>query len=283
MRPIPDSWSDRVPKHISPKRQVMCFHRSFHEELLKQGFVCEVDQPFADKNPDFFRLLQACRYYRIIGHELIQIVDCFLTEMSIAMDNNGIFYRNAGMGGTISIEVYSLHDRLFIRDSMFGYGFDGFCQQRIVGFQFPDMEKSFCNSFLNCYVDDFTFAMELEKELFFEQTLPWLDNVCSIQAYADWRMKIMYKRPVQLRNILDSIWSQMMVKNWENMRAWEDYWKEDPYLSYWKEHEEGKIAFGIQDAISRQDERTLDLLLHENHMNNMQNLKAFCPRLYEQI
>ena len=166
---------------------------------------------------------------------------------------------------------------------MFGYGFDGFCQQRIVGFQFPDMEKSFCNSFLNCYVDDFTFAMELEKELFFEQTLPWLDNVCSIQAYADWRMKIMYKRPVQLRNILDSIWSQMMVKNWENMRAWEDYWKEDPYLSYWKEHEEGKIAFGIQDAISRQDERTLDLLLHENHMNNMQNLKAFCPRLYEQI
>ena len=283
MRPIPDSWSDRVPNHISPKRQVMCFHRSFHEELLKQGFVCEVDQPFADKNPDFFRLLQACRYYRIIGHELIQIVDCFLTEMSIAMDNNGVFYRNAGMGGTISIEVYSLHDRLFIRDSMFGYGFDGFCQQRIVGFQFPDMEKSFCNSFLNCYVDDFTFAMELEKELFFEQTLPWLDNVCSIQAYADWRMKIMYKRPVQLRNILDSIWSQMMVKNWENMRAWEDYWKEDPYLSYWKEHEEGKIAFDIQDAISRQDERTLDLLLHENHMNNMQNLKAFCPRLYEQI
>ena len=283
MRLIPDSWSDRVPKHISPKRQVLCFHRFFHEELLKHGFISEVDQPFADKNPDFFRLLQACRYYRIIGHELIQIVDCFLTEMSIAMDNNGVFYRNAGMGGTISIEVYSLHDRLFIRDSMFGYGFDGFCQQGIVGFQFPGMEKSFCNSFLNCYVDDFPFAMELEKELFFEQTLPWLDNMCSMQAYADWRMKIMYKTPVQLRNILDSIWSQMMIKNWENMRAWEDYWKEDPYLSYWREDEQGKLVFSIRDAIDGKNELFLDSLLQENYQENLKKMKTYCPKLYEMI
>ncbi len=284
MRSIPDSWSDRIPKHISPKRQVMCFHRLFHEELLKHGFVCEVDQPFSDKNPDFFRLLRSCRYYRIICHEYLQIVDCHLTEIVIAMDNNGIFYRNAGMGGCISINVYSIHDKLSIKDSMFGYGVDGFCQQSIVGFRFPGMEDSYCNSFLNCYVDDFSFAMELEKELFFEQTIQWLEKMSSIHAYAEWRMKTMYEMPIGITNISNAIWSQMMIQNWKNMQACVDRWKESPDdIAFWKKYKEGKLMFSIQDAINEKNEFRLDSLLQKNRLENMKMIKTFCPKLYDTI
>lgn len=184
---IPDTWSDRVPKNISPKRQVQCFHKAFHQELTEHGFFCVASEMPEEKKPSAQSLMNLCRYYRLVGRELLQVVDGSIRQVQTALDNNGVFSRYDGVGGSIGINVFSLYERFAERFPPFGYGY-GIYQQRLMNFQFPGMRKGWYNSFLSLFRDDFSYAMELEKELFFEETLPWLDQMTTPEKHAQWRM-----------------------------------------------------------------------------------------------
>ena len=77
MRELPSEWSDRVPKGISPKRQVVLFRKAFHEELIANGFVSMRDLDFEEKNPSAVALLDMCRYFRFTQEGILQTVELF--------------------------------------------------------------------------------------------------------------------------------------------------------------------------------------------------------------
>ena len=272
---IPDSWSDREPKNISPKRQALCFHKAFHQELTERGFFCVSDRLPEEKRPSAQTLVDLCRYYRPVGRDLLQIVDGSLTQVSDALDNNGVFSRYLGTGGHIGVNVFSLFERFAARFPPFGYGY-GVSQQRIVRFQFPGMEKDWCNSFLNLFRDDFSYAMELEKQLFFEETLPWLDQMTTPEKHAQWRMETFSKYFRKDRGAKNALWSQLKLRRWEVantcIQAYFDSLEElglkgkfiSPELK-----EEMAFYESIRQAIAREDTAYIDQILEENKKKNL--------------
>ena len=215
---IPDTWSDREPKNISPKRQVVCFRKAFHEELTKRGFFCASSEMPEEKRPSAQSLVDLCRYYRLVHRDLLQVVDGTLTQLSDALDSKGVFSRYVGMGGCIGINVLSIYEKFLERYPPFADGY-GILQQRIVHFQFPGMEKDWCNSFLNLFRDDFSFAMGLEKQLFFEETLPWLDQMTTPEKHAQWRMETYSKYSRKHHGAKNALWSQLKLRRWEDAKA----------------------------------------------------------------
>ena len=275
---IPDTWSDRIPKNISPKRQVECFRKAFHQGLTEHGFYCVGSELPEEKKPRAQTLLNLCRYYRPVNRDLLQIVDCTLRQIDDAMHNNGVFSRYAGIGGHIGINVLSLYDRFVTNFPPFAYG-DGLFQQRVVHFQFPGMEKSFCNSFLNLFRDDFSYAMELEKQLFFEETLPWLDQMTTVEKYAQWRMETFatyYRRDI---GASAALWPQLKLKRWDEaatcVHTFTDYIRKvciKPEFMSAAIKEEVAFMEGILQAIARHDTQWIDSVLEDNKNRNLKIL-----------
>ena len=272
---IPDTWSDRVPKSISPKRQVLCFRKAFHEELTAHGFSCAGAGMPEEKRPSAQSLVDLCRYYRLVDRDLLQVVDGSLTQLSDALDSNGIFSRYVGTGGHIGVNVFSLYEQFAARFPPFGYGY-GILQQRIVHFQFPGMEKGWSNSFLNLFGDDFPYAMELEKQLFFEETLPWLDQMTTPEKHAQWRMETFseyFRKDLGAKNAL---WSQLKLRRWEDANACiQAYFEGLKELGlggkfiYPELKEEMAFFESVRQAIAQKDTRWIDLVLEENKKKNL--------------
>ena len=277
---IPDTWSDRVPKNISPKRQVQCFHKAFHQELTEHGFLCVSDKLPEGKRPSAHSLVDLCRYYRLVDRDLLQVVDGSLTQLSDALDSEGVFSRYVGMGGLIGINVFSLYEQFVARFPPFGYGY-GILQQRIVHFQFPGMKKDWCNSFLNLFRDDFSYAMELEKQLFFEETLPWLDQMTTLEKHAQWRMETFSEYFRKDRGAKNALWSQLKLRRWEDantcIQAYFDGLQElglKGKFIYPELKEEMAFFECIRQAIARNDIEWIDLVLEENKKKNLAVLES---------
>ena len=286
---IPDTWSDRVPRNIAPKRQVQFFHNAFHQLLTEHGFFCAASEMPEEKRPSAQELVKLCRYYRLVDRDLLQVVECALNQVFDALHSRG-FSRYVGTGGHIGVNVFSLYEPF---DSQFHYGFVTF-QQRIVHFQFPGMEKGWYNSFLNLFGDNFSFAMDLEKQLFVEETLPWLDQMTTPEKQAQWRMETYSEFYMEDFGPKLAIWSQLKLRRWKEaetcIRA-----HMNKSLQKWvgmeslerAVKEEYALMESILDAIAREDIQWIDSLLEDNRKKNLEILsrvsggidweKIICP------
>ena len=272
---IPDTWSDRVPKNISPKRQAQCFHKAFHQKLIEHGFFCVSSEVPEEKKPSAQSLMNLCRYYRLVDRDLLQVVDGSLLQVFDALHNNGVFSRYVGTGGHIGINVFSLYEQFSDGFPPFGYGFVIF-QQRLMHFQFPGMEKGWYNSFLNLFTDDFSYAMELEKQLFCEETLPWLDRMTTPDKHAQWRMETFseyYRKDIGAKNAL---WSQLKLRRWDDakacIQAYLDALREmciKPDYILPPESKEREFMENVLQAIARKDIQWIDHILEENREKNL--------------
>ena len=74
MREIPDNWSDRIPRGVSPKRQTDLFRSAFHDGLPKSGFTCMGDPLSPGGSPRPLELAQRCRYARLTEGGVLQTV-----------------------------------------------------------------------------------------------------------------------------------------------------------------------------------------------------------------
>ena len=272
---VPDTWSERVPRNISPKRQVQCFHKAFHQELTERGFFCVGSKVPEEKKPSAQSLMNLCRYYRLVDRDLLQVVDGAMTQVFDALHSNGVFSRYVGTGGHIDINVFSLYEQFSDGFPPFGYGF-GIYQQHLMHFQFPGMEKGWYNSFLNLFGDDFSYAIGLEKELFFEETLPWLDQMTTPEKHAQWRMESFeefYRKDIGAKNAL---WSQLKQRRWEEaetcIQAYLDAKRDMGVIRDIMAREiREEVAFmeRIQQAIKREDIQWVDQILTENKVKNL--------------
>ena len=117
--------------------------------------------------------------------------------------------------------------------------------------------------------------MELEKQLFFEETLPWLDQMTTPEKHAQWRMETFseYFRKDQGAKI--ALWSQLKLRRWEDaaacVQAYFDEMQElgikvsaSPYIKK-------QVAFmeSIQQAIAQRDTQWIDSVLEENKKKNL--------------
>lgn len=267
MRQVPDSWSDRVPKNISIQRQARCFHRHFHDGLVQAGFMCASDLDDVEPREEVPALLAFCRYYRI-RNGFLQMVDCRLNQMDAT---TGKPDRNGRIGGEIMVQQHALTDDIPMKHlPMFSYD-SAWGQQGFVEFRYPGMAADFHPSFLSLYVDDFDMAMQLEAELFFEQTLPKLDALAESEAHAAWWMtKIPADGDVHALRFFQALWSQLTVRNWEAARRC-------------AEKAAGSVAYPewpqLAAIIARRDIREADDLLAENRRNNLSMLSERAPKL----
>ena len=272
---IPDTWSDRVPRNMNPKRQAQCFHRAFHQGLTEHGFFCVSSEIPEEKKPSAQSLMDVCRYYRLVDRDLLQIVDGSLDQVALALHENGVFSRYVGMGGHIGINVYSLYEQFTEGFPPFGYGF-GIFQQRLMHFQFPGMEKSFCNSFLNLFRDDFSYAMELEQEFFFDETLPWLDRMTTPEKHAQWRMDTFLEFSRKDWGSKNALWSQLKLRRWKDaetcIRIYLDALRENCIrIELMSQKIKEQVAFmeSILHAIAQEDTQWIDQILEENRKKNV--------------
>lgn len=267
MRQVPDSWSDRMPKNISIQRQARCFHRHFHDGLEQAGFMCASDLVDVAPREEVPALLAFCRYYRVrVG--FLQMVDCRLNQMD---ETTGKPDRDGRIGGTIMVQQHALTDHIpMMHLPMFSY-YSAWGQQEFVGFRYPGMAADFHPSFLSLYVDDFEMAMQLESELFFEQTLPKLDTLAEPEAHAAWWMtQISADGDVHAMRLFQAVWPQLTVRNWEAARRC-------------AEKAIGSVAYPqwpqLADIIARRDVRAADELLAENRRKNLSMLAERAPKL----
>ena len=257
---IPSSWSERIPRNISPKRQVCSFEKCFSSFLTERGFVSAKNTSMTN---ELEALFSACKYYRIMNHELLQIVQCDLTQLQIALSNNWHLDRNSRTGGAIKIHVYSLSDPIEMESHFFQSGAFGIHQQRIVNFRFPGMPASFSTSFIDLFCDDFGYAMQLEKDLFETETIIWLDNMNTMKKYADWRMQLIdnWGNEWGLHHAAQlALWSQLKTGNIQRAKKCLEVYK--------------KAVLELYNGINLKDinvERSTDLLrIEESILTNHQ-------------
>lgn len=277
---IPDTWSDRIPKNISPKRQVRYFRQAFHQLLTEHGFFCVSNEMPEEALPRPHALADMCRYYRVVNRDLFQIVDGALTQIYEALDRKGGYSRYVGTGGFIGINVFSLCDGFHAGCPPFCYGMCIY-QQRLMHFQFPGMRKGWCNSFLNLFRDDFPYAMELEKELFLEETLPWLDQMTTLEKYAQWRFETISEYMRKDWGATYALWSQLKLRRWKEadacIQAYFDGLKETritPEIMYPELKREAERMENIRQAIAREDTAFIDRILDENRKESMDALTS---------
>ena len=280
MRSIPQEWSNRIPQRISPKKQVELFRDTFHFKLLEHGFICDGETTPTEKNPSALSLLHLCRYYRVLNGTMLQMVDCFLNRLD---GTEGTYKMYLSIGGSIRIQIYSLVDRIPMHEPMFCWGY-GQTQQALTEFRFPDMPYDFSTSFINAFCDDFKFAIDLEQELFFEQTIPWLNEHSTVEQYADWRMAKLKASPSnRYRNATFAIWSQLQTRKWENAEVCIEqclaHLLNLPGKHSYRNSERIAQWHTIQQLILQRDVYLIDKLLQDNRASNVRNLLIAAPRL----
>ena len=133
------------------------------------------------------------------------------------------------------------------------------------------MEKSFSSSFLNLYVDDFPMAMGLEKELFFERTLPEMDALASVDACAAWWREKLARWPQAHHWYCGlAMWAQLAAGDWDAAGCCAD-------RSFWYAPERHE---GLRNMIARQDTQELAALLAENRRIFEARLAVHAPELH---
>lgn len=267
MRQVPDSWSDLVPKNISIQKQARCFRKHFHDGLIQAGFVCASDLEDVAPKEDVPALLALCRYYRIRAG-FLQMVDCRLNQMD-AM--KGKPDRHSRIGGEIMVQQHALTDYIAMKHlPMFSY-FCAWGQQSFTEYRYPGMGADFQASFLSLYVNDFELAMQLEAELFFEQTLPKLDSLASPEAHAAWWMtKIPAEGDVHALRLFQAVWPQLAVRDWEAARRCAEKATRSAAYPQWPQ---------LAEIIACRNARAADDLLAENRSKNLSMLAERAPKL----
>lgn len=287
MREVPSDWSERVPKGISPKRQVVFFRKAFHDGLLTNGFTCLGEHDSEEKRPSAMALLDMCRYFRITKEGILQTVELYLEQID---ETKGTFDRYA-RGGFVSVHMWALVDWIPMQKPVYCWGW-GRSQQAVTHFHFPNMEESFCASFIDLFCDDFPYAIELEKDLFFEQTLPWLEQHSTLEQYANWRMSFIENGSAYWL-ALTTVWSQLQLQRWEKAVICVNY-----CLDYWawytgeerrtkpEEYPAGSreaVLCKILQLIKQNDKAAIEDLLEANRVQNEANFEKGLPKLYYQL
>ena len=284
MRPIPDSWDDRVPKRINVKRQTQCFHDLFHEGLLAHGFVCQGDQMPTEKKPNIPQLVAMTRYYRVIDGKILQSVVCPLREIDT---DKMTVYRNGYMSAPIHTPVFSLYDDYRMTDPLWGW-IGTPIQQRLVDFRFPNMGSKFCASFSDLYVDDFRFAMELEKELFFEQTIPWLEAHKTFESYNQYCITQWDKNDHHGSCSHRYIWSFLHMHQWDKvleccnaqLEGTRKLMERNPKIKF---DSCQKYYLELERCALDKDTEYARKRLIENYEKNVKNLLETVPKLKDQL
>lgn len=265
MRPIPEDWSDRIPKNISVARQVRCFREYFHAGLTAAGFHCRSNREHVDEKTTVREMMDMCLYIRLCGG-VLQMVKC---RLSMIDDTEDRICPYSGIGGEIMVELTTPADPMALQEPLHVY-LMGLAQQFFTGFRFPGMEKEFSNSFLNLYVDDFPMAMGLEKELFFEQTLPAMNSITSEETCAAWwREKLADWPEAHHWYWRQAMWAQLAVGDW----AAAESCAAQALFTETERHAQ------LRDVIARRDAQELELLLEENRRVCGERLAVHAPGL----
>lgn len=266
MHPIPEDWSDRVPKNISVFRQVRCFREHFHAGLTAAGFRCVSGRGQVDAKTPVREMMDMCLYLRMRGG-VLQTVKC---SLSMIDDTEDKLCPYSPIGGAIQVQLTTPADPMALQEPLHVY-LMGISQQFFTGFRFPGMEKSFSSSFLNLYVDDFPMAMGLEKELFFEQTLPAMDAIASVEACAAWWQEKLERWPQAHHWYCGlAMWAQLAAGDWDAAERCAD-------RAFWYAPERHE---GLRDMIARQDAPQLASLLAENRRVFEARLAVHAPELH---
>ena len=276
MREIPENWSERIPKNVSPKRQTALFRGAFHEGLLESGFACMGDPLLLGYAPRPIELAQMCRYARLTVGGVLQTV-CL--DMRGILADEDRFDRNA-RGAALNICLWSLKEQLPSNPHYFWTC--GFSQQGVTDFCYPGMEADFKPSFISLYCDDFPFALGLEKELFFERTLPFLDVHTTTEALASWWMQTLNPRRQMTARPDRAIWPQLEARRWEDAQACVDMGlarlaeirSDESYKARWYE---------LQGLITRRSSADADSLIAANRAANQTLLPTLLPGLFPQL
>ena len=273
MREIPDSWSERIPRRVSPKQQATLFRRVFHEGLLKNGFTCMGDPLARTANPSPRELAQMCRYARLTDDGVLQTVFFDMNEILADEDR----FDPHACGATLNVCLWHMKEPLPSNPHYFWIC--GFSQQRVTGFRYPGMEADFRPSFINVYCDDFPFALALEKELFFEQTLPLLDAHATVQSLAAWWMETLDPRWQMTARPDCAIWPQLESHLWEEAQACVDMG-----LARLAEIGAGEAHrapwLRLQELVAHRSSADVNALLETNRAANQPLLPSLVPGLF---
>lgn len=265
MRGIPEDWSDRVPKYIAVWRQVRCFRRHFHAGLTAAGFRCVSGREQVDAKTPVREMMDMCLYLRMRGG-VLQTVKCCLSMIDDTEDKICPYSR---IGGEINVQLTTPADPMALQEPLHVYLL-GLSQQFFTGFRFPGMEKGFSNSFLNLYVDDFPMAMELEQELFFEQTLPMMDSIATEEAYAAWWRERLASWPEAHHWYWrQAMWAQLTVGDWAAAEAMAQH-------AFWMNPEKNRA---LAEVIARRDQQERERLLEQNRRGFEARLADHAPWL----
>lgn len=265
MRPIPEDWSDRVPKNISVFRQVRCFREHFHAGLTAAGFLCVSSRERVDTKTPVRDMMDMCLYLRMRGG-VLQTVKCSLNMIDETEDK---LCPHSPIGGAIQVQLTTLADPMALQEPLHVY-LRQLSQQFFTDFRFPGMEAGFCSSFLNLYVDDFPMAMGLEEELFFERTLPEMDAIASVDACAAWWREKLERWPQAHHWYCDlAMWAQLAAGDWDAAGRCAD-------RAFWYAPESHEA---LRSMIARQDAQALEPLLAENRRVCEARLAVHVPGL----
>ena len=127
--------------------------------------------------------------------------------------------------------------------------------------------------------------------MFFEETLPWLDQMTTPEKHAQWRMETYSKYSRKHLGAKNALWSQLKLRRWEDantcIQAYFDGLKElglGGKFIYPELKEEMAFFESIRQAIARKDAQWIDQVLEKNKKNNLSVLNSVSKGInWEQI